>query len=66
MLVEQGLENCTTIERIEINWPSKSATQIVEGLNAGEFIIITEGIKEVESVVVPATTFKTQEGGHNH
>ena len=63
LLVEQGLGNFKNIEQVSITWPGKKEVQVLTGIEAGNYYVITEGKAEVEKINVAAVELKN---GHEH
>ncbi|QEG01071.1 ASPIC and UnbV [Stieleria maiorica] len=66
-----GLGKNDQISRLEIQWPTTGTTQVFENINANQFLRITEGRSDIESLPYKKLTFSkspaaTSDHSHHH
>ncbi len=64
LMIQQGLGSFTKIDKIEIIWPGQLEPQIIEGVSAGSYIMVTQGVAKLENINV--SSIKFNEGQHHH
>ena len=56
-----GIGTAKMIDEIKINWPASSITQVYKNITPNQFLKITEGKQETETLPLKPITFKMQE-----
>jgi len=62
---EIGIGTATMIDRIDITWPGSSSVQTFTNVKPCQFIAITQGSSEVQTVQLKKLDFKSQHMDHN-